>query len=55
MGKYKISTHYLPNVLIKMRVGGASNKSLKNVLKKSTEDLQAMRNNQMGGLGKFGG
>ncbi len=32
-----------------MRVGGASNKSLKNVLKKSTEDLQAMRNNQMGG------
>lgn len=49
LGKYKISTYYIPSVLIKMRVGGASNKSLKNVLKKSTEDLQAMRNNQMGG------
>ena len=49
LGKFKISTYYIPSVLIKMRVGGASNKSLKNVLKKSTEDLKAMRNNQMGG------
>ena len=50
LGKYKISTHYIPNVLIKMRVGGESNKSLKNMIRKSTEDLQAMRNNNIGGF-----
>ena len=33
-----------------MRVGGESNKSLKNVIRKSTEDLQAMRNNNIGGF-----
>jgi len=49
LGKVKISTFYIPSVLIKMRVGGASNKSLKNVIRKSTEDLRAMRNNQIGG------
>ena len=50
LGKYKISTDYIPNVLIKMRVGGESNKSLKNVIRKSKEDLQAMKNNNMGGM-----
>ena len=50
LGKYKISTTYIPNVLIKMRVGGESNKSLKNVIRKSMEDLQAMKNNNMGGM-----
>ena len=50
LGKNKISTYYLPSVLIKMRVGGASNKSLKNVLRKSSEDLQAMKNNNIGGI-----
>ena len=50
LSKYKISTDYIPNVLIKMRVGGESNKSLKNVIRKSTEDLQAMRNNNIGGF-----
>ena len=49
LGKFKISTYYIPSVLIKMRVGGASNKSLKNVIRKSTEDLRAMRNNGIGG------
>ena len=50
LGKQKISTHYIPNVLIKMRVGGASNKSWRNILKKSQEDLQAMKNNSIGGM-----
>ena len=50
LGKYKISTDYIPSVLIKMRVGGESNKSLKNVIRKSKEDLQAMKNNNMGGM-----
>lgn len=39
---------YLPNVLYVMRVGGASNKSLKNLYKKSTEDLKALRANNIG-------
>ena len=50
LGKSGISTHYIPHVLIKMRVGGESNKSLKNVLRKSKEDLQAMKANNIGGV-----
>lgn len=40
---------YIPEVLIKMRVGGISNRSLKTVLWKSQEDLLALRRNQIGG------
>jgi len=47
----KISTQYLPEVLIKMRTGGASNKSLKNIIRKSKEDLRALRKNGVGGFG----
>ena len=36
---------HIPKVLVKMRVGGASNKSLKNILKKSFEDFHILRNN----------
>jgi hypothetical protein len=42
---------YLPHVLVKMRLGGASNRSLGNVLLKSREDLQALRRSGVGGLG----
>lgn len=41
--------HYLPQVLVKMRLGGASNRSLRNLLRKSREDLQALRMNFVGG------
>ena len=41
---------YLENVLYVMRVGGASNKNLKNLYKKSTEDLKALRENNIGSL-----
>lgn len=34
---------YLPEILVKMRVGGASNRSLKAVVKKSKEDWRALR------------
>lgn len=34
---YKIA--YLPRTIVKMRIGGESNRSLKNILKKSKEDL----------------
>lgn len=36
--KYKIA--YLPKTLVKMRVGGASNRSLKNIIKKTQEDIE---------------
>lgn len=48
--KHKISSAYVPEVFIKMRVGGESNRSLKNLIIKSREDLQAMKNNGMGGI-----
>jgi glycosyltransferase involved in cell wall biosynthesis len=43
--KHKISTHYIPEVLVKMRVGGASNGSVKNMLVKSYEDYRAWKVN----------
>lgn len=36
-------THYLPEVLVTMRLGGASNKSIKSIIKKSKEDWLALR------------
>jgi len=39
--------HYLPEVITKMRVGGASNRSLKNIKIKSKEDLKALKANQI--------
>lgn len=48
LGKHKISTIYLNKVLIKMRTGGTSNKNLKNIIQKSTEDLKALKENQLG-------
>ena len=46
-----INSQHIPSVLVKMRVGGASNRSLANILKKSHEDWQVLRANQVGGLG----
>ncbi|MBD3797018.1 MAG: glycosyltransferase [Campylobacterales bacterium] len=51
LGKHKITTAYLPKVLYKMRVGGASNRSLKNIIQKSREDLRAMKKNGVGHIG----
>jgi glycosyltransferase len=42
---HKITTHYLPITTYLMTIGGASNKSLKNILQKSKEDYQAMKMN----------
>lgn len=42
---------YLPEVLVKMRVGGESNRSLRKVWQKSREDYRALRRNQIGGIG----
>jgi len=45
-----IKVKYIPQVLYKMRVGGESNKSLKNIIRKSSEDLLALKNNGVGGV-----
>ena len=48
LGKYRISSSYLPKVMIKMRIGGESNKSLKNIIDKMKEDLKAIKKNKTG-------
>jgi len=50
LGKYKISTTYLPEVMIKMRIGGKSNKNIKNIILKMKEDLKALKTNNIGGF-----
>jgi glycosyltransferase len=42
---------YLPQVLVRMRVGGTSNRSLPKILLKSWEDYRALRANRIGGIG----
>ena len=41
---------YIPRVLVKMRVGGASNRSFRNIVMKSLEDYRALRSENIGGL-----
>lgn len=42
-----VTASYLPKVVTKMRVGGASNRDLKNVIEKTKEDIQALKNNRI--------
>ncbi|MCC5973735.1 MAG: glycosyltransferase [Rubellimicrobium sp.] len=50
-GRGGITSAHIPEVLVKMRVGGESNRSLSRILRKSREDLRALRENRIGGLG----
>jgi len=45
----KLDSCYLPEIMVKMRLGGLSNRSLKNIVKKSMEDLEAWRLNRLRG------
>ena len=47
--KFNISGYYIPEVLVKMRVGGLSNRSLKNMIRKSLEDYKAWNINNLNG------
>jgi hypothetical protein len=49
--KGNIRLAYIPEVLVKMRVGGESNRSLSRILCKSCEDYKALRRNDVGGVG----
>ena len=50
LGRAGMRVDYIPEVLVKMRVGGASNRSLGNILRKSAEDYRALKANGVGGL-----
>ncbi|EFB7394384.1 TPA: glycosyltransferase family 2 protein [Escherichia coli] len=43
--KQRILIEYLPKVLVKMRVGGISNRSVSSMVKKSMEDIRVMKQN----------
>jgi len=45
----QVRTTYVRDVLVRMRAGGASNRSVKAMLRKSREDLWAIRQNKIGG------
>lgn len=45
-----ITSMYLPETLVKMRVGGESNRSLARVMRKSFEDFRALRSTHIGGI-----
>ncbi|WP_353427870.1 glycosyltransferase [Polynucleobacter sp. MWH-UH19D] len=49
-GKGKLFSSHIPEVLVRMRHGGISNKSVKTIIKKSLEDLSILRRNQIGGI-----
>ena len=44
----ELSFVYLPEIIIKMRVGGASNRDMKHILQKMREDLNALKANEVG-------
>ncbi len=45
-----IKTYYIPNVFVKMRLGGVSNMSANKIIKKIIEDYKIIKNNKIGGL-----
>lgn len=51
LGSGDVQPAYIPEVLVKMRWGGASNRSLERLLRKSREDLLALRRHGIGGVG----
>lgn len=50
-GTGQLSLTYIPEVLVKMRVGGESNRSLGRIILKSREDYRALRSTGLGGVG----
>lgn len=45
--RYKISTFYLPECFVKMRLGGETNKSIRNVYKQNIECIKAFSENKI--------
>ena len=49
-GKNKITTKYIPGVLVKMRWGGVSNNNISNILLKTKEDIATIKRNKIGNI-----
>lgn len=47
--KHRISGHHIPEVLVRMRAGGLTNRSIINIIKKSLEDYKALKANKLNG------
>ena len=45
-----IKKKYVKKTLVKMRIGGKSNSSIKNIINKSLEDLSIIKKNKIGGF-----
>ena len=45
--KYNMSTYYLKEALVKMRLGGATNKNIKNIILQNIECVRAFRKNTL--------
>lgn len=50
LSRESVKIVYIPHELVHMRLGGASNGSLANILSKSKEDWRAIRTNKIGGI-----
>jgi len=48
--QYGFRSVYIPRVLVKMSLGGESNKSFSKILKKSSEDYKVLKKNKIGGV-----
>jgi glycosyltransferase len=46
----KIQAVYIPDVLVRMRAGGISNRSIRTILRKTREDYEVVRRNKSGGI-----
>ena len=43
--KHKVRFHYIPSILVRMTVGGESNRSVKNITRANREVFRAWREN----------
>jgi glycosyltransferase len=48
LGKHRVPSTYIKDVLVRMRIGGKSNMSIKNIIRKSAEDYRILRKNKIG-------
>ena len=47
LAKYRIKSLYIPKITVKMRIGGTSNRNLKNIYRQNVEIIRAARNNNI--------
>lgn len=47
----RVRLGYIPKVMVRMRIGGTSNRSFAQMLRKSREDYRAIRRHNVGGFG----